>query len=444
MGHFYCPNCGTATGPPHACDFVDIFMGELDEKVVERLEDKGVENTGWTIYRDDAWLVALNGLEDVPVIEDILQNLHPNIEWEINPRGPSIQPLVNPDGSLLDRTTLEHLDLTIHFVDNQLETDIFAKDVPIYVSTKSCHPPQVFKSVAKSVGIRLRINCSLDRFLSPRIEEYTRYLVASNYDRVEVEKTMEECKGMDRKELIRKSRRNRRNAGPKKIVFTSKWDPRGPNVHEAMKSFQRCLYMDKENEKAFPPGTLMNGFRRQKNVGEIIAPSKPIRVAKQQPAGGRGCYPCNAPRSCNLHQSGALQLVNSIKSSYDGVVHKIYKHLECTTPNVIYHIRCPCASGNYVGSTTDMKARWSQHKSDMRHGNWTACGLTRHFGQCHRHNMEETIAKLEVTLLDSCEVEENLKRVEDKWMCNLGTLFIGGLNTRNEVVNNSRKNFGRS
>ena len=188
----------------------------------------------------------------------------------------------------------------------------------------------------------------------------------------------------------------------------------------------------------------MNGFRRQKNVGEIIAPSKPIRVAKQQPAGGRGCYPCNAPRSCNLHQSGALQLVNSIKSSYDGVVHKIYKHLECTTPNVIYHIRCPCASGNYVGSTTDMKARWSQHKSDMRHGNWTACGLTRHFGQCHSHNMEETIAKLEVTLLDSCEVEENLKRVEDKWMCNLGTLFIGGLNTRNEVVNNSRKNFGRS
>ena len=66
---------------------------------------------------------------------------------------------------------------------NKLETDIFAKDIPIYVSTKSCHPPQVFKSVAKSVGLRLRMNCSLDRFLTPRIEEYTRYLVASNYDR---------------------------------------------------------------------------------------------------------------------------------------------------------------------------------------------------------------------------------------------------------------------
>ena len=122
--------------------------------------------TGWTIYRDDGWMVALNGMEDVPVIEDILQNLHPNIDWEINPRGPSVQPFVHDDGSVVDRNTLEHLDLTIHFVDGKLETDIFAKGVPIYVSTKSFYPPQVFKSVAKSVGLRLRMNCSLDAHTS--------------------------------------------------------------------------------------------------------------------------------------------------------------------------------------------------------------------------------------------------------------------------------------
>ena len=110
--------------------------------------------------------------------------------------GPSILPFI--DGSVENRTVLEHLDLTIHFVDNKLETDIFAKDIPIYVSTKSCHPPQVFKSVAKSVGLRLRMNCSLDRFLTPRIEEYTSYLVASNYNKKEVTENMEECKQMDR------------------------------------------------------------------------------------------------------------------------------------------------------------------------------------------------------------------------------------------------------
>ena len=64
---------------------VDIFTGELDKVMVEKLEEANVENTGWTIYRDDCWLVVTNGLEDVPVVENILQNLHPNIKGEVNP-----------------------------------------------------------------------------------------------------------------------------------------------------------------------------------------------------------------------------------------------------------------------------------------------------------------------------------------------------------------------
>ena len=123
------------------------------------------------------------------------------------------------------------------------------------------------------------MKCSLDRFLTPRIEEYSRYLMASNYPKKEAEKTMEECKHLDRKELINRPRRNTNSRQPKKYVFCSKWDPRGPNVHEAIKRFENILYMDRENEKAFPRGSLIAGFRRQKNIWEIIAPSKPVRIA---------------------------------------------------------------------------------------------------------------------------------------------------------------------
>ena len=41
----------------------------------------------------------------------------------------------------------------------------------------------------------------------------------------------------------------------------------------------------------------------------------------------------------------------------------------------------------------------------------------------------------------SVEEVKHLKRNEDNWMCNLGTLFVG-LNTRNEVLSNNRINFG--
>jgi hypothetical protein len=82
-----------------------------------------------------------------------------------------------------------------------------------------------------------------------------------------------------------------------------------------MKMLEGILYENRDNEKCFPRGSLISGFRRQKNLGEIVAPSKPVREARAQVQGG--CFPCNAPRACNLHQSGALQRVNSVYQKKD-------------------------------------------------------------------------------------------------------------------------------
>ena len=337
--------------------------------------------------------------------------------------------------------------MTIHIIEGHLETDVFAKDIPIYLNKKSCHPPFVFSAVAQSVALRLRTNCSLDRFLTPRIEEYTRYLMASDYSREEVGEVMEEARNRDRLELIKgKRNNNNRRKNTKKYVLCSKWDPRQPNVKEGLKLMEEILYLNEENKKAFPKGSIIAGFRRQRNLGEIIAPSKPKRVAGGA-GGGGGCFPCDAPRACTLHQSGALQFVTRIQSRYDGVWHTIRKRMTCATPNVIYYIFCPCGHPtDYVGSTNDMKRRWSGHKTDIRSQNWKACGLTRHFGDHHTGDMEVAISNLEVTLVD-CLLgdydEKRLKRLEDKWMVNLGTLFTGA-NSRNEVLSNRRRNFGGS
>ena len=52
--------------------------------------------------------------------------------------------------------------------------------------------------------------------------------------------------------------------------------------------------------------------------------------------------------------------------------------------------------------------------------------------------MEVAINNLQVTLVDHWVVEYNgrgLKRIEDRWMVKMGTLFVG-VNTKNEVLNN--------
>ena len=223
-------------------------------------------------------------------------------------------------------------------------------------------------------------------------------------------------------------------------MLCPKWDPRAPNVRDGLKLMEEALYFNKENEKVFPKGSIIAGFQRQKNVWEMIAPTKPERLPTV--AGEKGCFPCNAPRACVLHQAGTLQQVNHVMSRYDGTRHNINRRIDCSTPNIVYYILCDCGNvADYVGSTKDMKRRWSKHKYDIRNSNWTACGLTSHFGRHHRGDMEEAIGNLKVTLVDSVEEIKNLKRKEDNWMSNLGTLFVG-LNTWNEVLSNNRINFG--
>ena len=56
-------------------------MWELDKTVVSELVTRGVENTGWTLYRDDGWIILPSGTDDVPVGNTIL---HCNIVFRYN------------------------------------------------------------------------------------------------------------------------------------------------------------------------------------------------------------------------------------------------------------------------------------------------------------------------------------------------------------------------
>jgi hypothetical protein len=92
-----------------------------------------------------------------------------------------------------------------------------------------------------------------------------------------------------------------------------------------------------------------------------------------------------------------------------------------------------------------MGRRWSKHKSDFRKKNWNACGLARHFGKHHQAEMEETIAQLEVTLLDHVPGPFNdalLLEQEQDWMHKLGTYTRFGCNSRNELTTRQRRNWG--
>ena len=125
---------------------------------------------------------------------------------------------------------------------------------------------------------------------------------------------------------------------------------------------------------------------------------------------------------------------------------RLQQRTTCTTPNLVYYILCPCTQPkDYVGSARDVKRRWSAHKSDCRKGNWDNCGLTKHFELHHRGDLEEAIGNLQITLVAHVVgqfKEEKLLQLEKDWIINMGTSGPTGLNTRNQLLSNQRRNWG--
>ena len=116
----------------------------------------------------------------------------------------------------------------------------------------------------------------------------------------------------------------------------------------------------------------------------------------------------------------------------------------------------------YVGSTTDICARWAAAKSACNKANSNSTGLYKHFQEgCPSDDGHEK-EQIRITLLDfldtsvqkldssghisgpQCRCTEcnKLKRIEDKWILRLGTFHgASGLNSRDEIVGAVRGNF---
>ena len=91
-------------------------------------------------------------------------------------------------GICCDPSTIPILDVRVNFINRFLLTETYNKETNIhqYLNPLSCHPPHIFRSAPKALGITIRRNCS-DRYESgskfiENLREFKGYLVTSEYD----------------------------------------------------------------------------------------------------------------------------------------------------------------------------------------------------------------------------------------------------------------------
>ena len=126
----------------------------------------------------------------------------------------------------------------------------------------------------------------------------------------------------------------------------------------------------------------------------------------------------------------------------------------------IYMIYDSTCTKQYIGSTSDINNRWSNHKSDCNHKN-NSCGLSAHFMLGCNGDTEREKLHLNVTLLDYfdvtleqtvyekhggigclCKLCDKLKDIENTWIMKIGSYYYpAGLNSREELRRKVRVNY---
>ena len=213
-----------------------------------------------------------------------------------------------------------------------------------------------------------------------------------------------------------------------------------PNLGNILKENLSILHRNPLNKKLFPAESIFPGFKKRRNLGQIICPTNPRRTKTpvKPPGGSR---PCKS-KVCQVHKN--LSTTDKVTASYDSRPHRIFKPVDCLTPNLVYLLSCKSCPGNfqYVGSSTNFKQRWSHHKLDMENLRGEDCGFCKHWRRFHRNDTD--LCNVEITFLDDitdpgprAEHYPHLKKLEARWMTDLGTLCSinprSGLNFKDEA-----------
>ena len=415
------PNKGTAMGPCHACDYVDVFMGELDNKLVEDApvpllsstlpleERENHSSCDWSRFRDDGFVI-LPDESDIPVFENHLQNLHPDIHWTVS-----------------SGREAEYLDVKLKISeDGSIKTDVFSKNCHSYLPPSSCHNPTVFKGLAVGMGTRLRMLCSDDQILEERLVEYAKHLAVSGWDYDVALTDLRKGASKDRDTVLHGARKNKNRK--KKIAWVTTYDPRVPSKSSIIKKNLHILYQNEENKNIFKKGVIIGADKKRKNLGDIYKPSVPKRIIQNGPQEEPGFFPCGKCDTC-AHSRRVKELV----SPRDGRRWFIKQHLTCRTPQVIYLLFCKIHNEYYTGSTKNLRSRWAQHKSDIKLKREKKCRLTQHVLRV-QHPRDVDVPFLEIFAVEAVEREEDFLERELYWQANFGTVFKGfGLNFRKDL-----------
>ena len=168
----------------------------------------------------------------------------------------------------IGKDTLCFLDLKISIIENQLFTTVCSKptDSHLYLHANSCHTKGSINGIQKGVALRLRRICATNEEYDNKSAEYASYLVARGHNPVKVNDTFKSVKLQSRTDARKKVVRKNES----KVIFTTKYNLRGPDVKNIIKNNIHVLQNSTMLNSLYPPGSIIVGHSLERNLKELL------------------------------------------------------------------------------------------------------------------------------------------------------------------------------
>ena len=412
-GNHYLQVGGTAMGTKLAPSYANIFMGDLEKKL---LEGYRLEPIMWLRFIDDIFALWTHGLDELYLFLDYMNDFHPSIKF-----------------------TMEFSDERLVFLDtivkkaaysNTLLVELYTKptDTHNYLHFNSFHPGHTKRGGPFGQFLRIRRNCTLITDYDKHSEYIKEKYIQRGYPASLIEGSRARARSYNRAKLLDPNRKKDTPKNDNVLPLVLTYHPSNVVVKEIITNNWGLLKYSELCKAALPEKPLF-ATRRNTNLKDILIKSR-LDPFSQPQVTGRIIQ--NYWDPCTLKNCSVCPTLKTMKSFMSEQNKRQYKRppgVQCRTANVIYLLTCNICKKQYVGETKrPFVVRLKEHLADIRLKRDKPLAI--HMNS-HNSNSIKVIPQIIEVINRDPELPEttNLrKKREIFWIYRLRTLIPHGLN----------------
>ena len=402
---------GTAMGTKVAPSYANLFMGQLEKKLLKSLPKQPL------IYKrfiDDIFMVFEGSEQELTQFITLCNNFHHSIKFTAE----------------YSKTRAIFLDTIVLKEGNKLKTTLYTKetDTHSYLHYTSAHPKHMKEKGPYGQFLRLRRNCHDDQDFMHHSNNMVKDYQNRGYQTKPLLTLRNKASQQVRSDLLKPKPKKLKND---RIPLILTYNPTNPPIMKSIMKRWEILTSTADNKTLYGDPPII-ATRRAKNIKDKLMKAELIpQKSLKQPYKVLEKLHCNHSRSCIIRPHFSFE--KTFTSTTTGKTYS-KKHIgNCTTMNVVYLLTCKICLKQYVGETgRELRTRISEHISSIK-GTRPPTRVSAHFIK-NGHPLQALKCEIIEAMKGPFPMEESRKTSrlskETHWIHQLQTYHPNGMNVR--------------